>query len=130
MAGGARLPNELKPQTKCAIWLNRERCYADWSAEPWSGVWQILQSLTSDVDVTKGVATAGTRLGERIGAAHVSLANAEILRSGKSAVREPRPTGASEPLAVPDQPSPLLVNQHQFVLGQTLNALFNLIILH
>jgi hypothetical protein len=34
MAGGARLPNELKPQTKCAIWLNRERCYADWSAEP------------------------------------------------------------------------------------------------
>ncbi len=95
MAGGARLPNELKPQTKCAIWLNRERCYADWSAEPWSGVWQILQSLTSDVDVTKGVSTAGTRLGERIGAAHVSLANAEILRSGKSAVREPRSTGAS-----------------------------------
>jgi hypothetical protein len=77
----------------------------------------------------------GTRLGERIGAAQVSLANAEILRSDSSAVREPRPTDPqtntpSEPLAVPDQPSPLLVNQHQFVFGQTLNALFNLIILH
>src|SRR5260221_9502814 len=107
MAGGARLPNELKPQTKCAIWLNRERCYADWSAEPWSGVWQILQSLTSHVDVTKGVATAGTRLGERIGAVTCVLstrANPSFGLIGRS--------GASPPYGVVKLRSEFLADFH------------------